>query len=250
MYDIITLEESDSIELTCDDPSLPSNIGNLAYRAAALLQSRFFFPGVRIELHKSIPSGAGLGGGSSDAAFVLRGLIKLFGLKPDASELTEIAAKIGSDVPFFLGTGQASIEGRGEIVKTVDLPVNYDIIIVKPPQSISTRDVYRQANLGLTRKSPIHLLSKKISLSRLLAMSGEFRNDLEEIVLSRFSDLVYLKRTLLGTGAFLSGMTGSGSCFFGLFVQGTRPCGHFENLEERGYSVFCCRPILLPPTLI
>jgi 4-diphosphocytidyl-2-C-methyl-D-erythritol kinase len=111
LYDHITIEKSDSIELECDDPSIPSDSSNLAFKAAALLQRAAYFPGARIILKKRIPSGSGLGGGSSDAAFVLRGLSQLYNLDLSAEQKKEIAGEIGSDVPFFLSSGQAIVEG-------------------------------------------------------------------------------------------------------------------------------------------
>jgi 4-diphosphocytidyl-2-C-methyl-D-erythritol kinase len=249
LYDDITLEKSDSIELSCSDPSLPPDLENLAFKAAARLQSRYYFPGVKIELVKNIPSGAGLGGGSSDAAFILRGIIKLYGLRPTAQELTEIAASVGSDVPFFLTRGQALVEGRGEVVRPVNLPLNYEVIVVSPPISISTAEVYGGINLNLTRKDRFRLLSKRMNLSKLMRASREFRNDLENVVISKYPDLANIRRSLLGTGAFLSLMTGSGSSFFGLFAANARPTGRFDHLKERGYKIFCCKPVLLPPTL-
>jgi 4-diphosphocytidyl-2-C-methyl-D-erythritol kinase len=249
LYDEVTLEKSDTIEISCSDPSLPANEENLAFKAAARLRDRYYFPGVRIGLLKNIPSGAGLGGGSSDAAFVLRGLIKLYGLRPAPEDLTEIAASVGSDVPFFLTRGQALIEGRGEVVKPVRLPLNYGIVIVTPPISISTAEVYGRAKLGLTSRAGNLLLSKRIGISKLMRASSEFRNDLENIVISHYPDLAEVKRSLLGTGAFYCSMTGSGSSFFGLFAGGTEPVAEFDTLKEREYRVFVCKPILLPPTL-
>ena len=152
IYDEITLERSDTIEITCDDPSLPLDESNLAFKAASALQDRFYFPGVKIDLKKRIPSGAGLGGGSSDAAFVLRGLCRLYGLFPTPEEILEIAAGIGSDVPFFLSGGQAQVTGRGEIVRSIHLPNHYDIVVIIPPITTSTAEVYSDLRIDLTKK--------------------------------------------------------------------------------------------------
>jgi len=247
LYDRIVLERSDVIELNCSDKSLPVAEDNLAFSAAVMLQSRHYFPGVRINLTKNIPSGAGLGGGSSDAAFVLRGLCQLYGLKPSPDELFEIAASLGSDVPFFLTTGQAFVRGRGEVLTRVDLPLDYDIVIITPPVFLSTADVYRGLDLDLTNYGKGLLLTRKIDFSRLIRLLGQFGNDLEKVVLTRYPNLGELKRSLLGTGALYSSMTGSGSSFFGLFRKGAGSVEGFYGLKERGFSVFGCRPILLPP---
>lgn len=247
LCDNILLERSDTIELSCSDPLMPPGEGNLAHKAAKLLQSRFYFPGVRIELSKNIPSGSGLGGGSSDAAFVLRGLIALYGLKPSRAELAEIAADIGSDVPFFLTGGQALISGRGEIAASVDLSLDYEVVIVIPNLSISTAEIYGNLILDLTKRTRYSLLSKRIDLSRLMRISEEFRNDLENVTTSLYPDLAKIRGLLEGTGAFFVAMTGSGSSFFGLFARGARPRNLPDDLVEHGYRVFQCRPILLPP---
>lgn len=247
LYDIVRLERSDIIELECDDPSLPLDDRNLAFKAAAYLQSKHYFPGVRISLTKRIPSGAGLGGGASDAAFVLRGLCHLYGLALSAAELSEIAAGVGSDAPFFLSSGQALVQGRGEIVKTVSLPLDYEIIILSPPISIATADVYRSLKSDLTKFQENPFLVKKIGFSRLVRLLEKYGNDLEPVVLSNYLNLGELKRFLLGAGAFYSAMTGSGSSFFGLFAKGSAKAAEYESLKERGFRVCHCRPILVPP---
>lgn len=247
LYDELALEKSDVIGLYCDDPTLPADESNLAYKAAAMLQSRFFFPGVRMELAKRIPRGAGLGGGSSDAAFVIRGLCRLYGLKPEASELLEMAAAVGSDVPFFLSGGQALVTGRGEIVRPVGLPLGYLVLVAVPPLSISTADVYEKQRINLTKKGSMSLLEKRINLSRLVSLMNELKNDLEDIVLSVFPELGELRRSLLGSGALYSSMSGSGSAFFGVFPRGARLDRAIESLKGLGCRVFQCRPILLPP---
>jgi 4-diphosphocytidyl-2-C-methyl-D-erythritol kinase len=247
-YDQLTLEKSDVIELHCSDSSLPSDERNLASRAAAILQSEFYFPGVKIHLTKKIPIGAGLGGGSSDAAFVLRGLCQLYGLRPSIEEITDLAASVGSDVPFFLTTGQALVTGRGEKLEPLQLPLDYHVVLAIPEVSIATADVYRAAKINLTKKNHPILLGKRIRHSRFLHLAEAFGNDLEDVVLNRFPELGELKRSMLGAGAFYSGMSGSGSSFFGLFVDGgIIRKGMFEKAGGVQARVHHCRPILLPP---
>jgi 4-diphosphocytidyl-2-C-methyl-D-erythritol kinase len=245
LYDNIHLEKSDKIELTCSDPLLPADKSNLVFTAAKTLQDRFSFPGAKIELEKNIPMGAGLGGGSSDAAFVLRGLCQLYDLHPTVSELSDIAASIGSDVPFFLTSGQAIARGRGEIIEMVNLPLEYEIIILSPPTGISTVEAYRSLKINLTTKRMEPLLNGEIDLSGLMRLANDFRNDLEKVALAKYPNLLELKRSLLGTGAFYSAMTGSGSSFFGLFISEGEKSQKLENLEERGIRFFRCTPIRL-----
>jgi 4-diphosphocytidyl-2-C-methyl-D-erythritol kinase len=247
LYDDISLEKADSIDLNCNVPLLPGDKTNIAFRAAEALQGLFPFPGVRIRLVKNIPIGAGLGGGSSDAAFVLRGLCQLYDLHPTFAQVSEIAASLGSDVPFFLTAGQALVKGRGEVLEPLSLPLDYEIVIVSPSISISTAEIYRQAKIDLTDREIGPLLGGGIGFSSFMRAISAFRNDLEEVVLAKYPLLSELKRSLLGSGAFYSSMTGSGSSFFALFIPGAANSDVFENLSERGIKVFRCRPILLPP---
>jgi 4-diphosphocytidyl-2-C-methyl-D-erythritol kinase len=249
IYDEITLERSDVIEMTCDDPELPVDESNLAFRAALVMQDRLYFPGVRIELAKRIPTGSGLGGGSSDAAFVLRGLCRLYGLSPSSEDMLEMAAEVGSDVPFFLSSGQAVVTGRGEKIRSVFLPRDYDVVVIVPPVASSTAEAYAGARISLTKAGPLVLLEKRINASRFGRLMKSFSNDLEEVVLRKSPEFAELKRILKEAGALLSALTGSGSAFFGLFPPGV---GEDFDLGERigfGFKLFHCRPILLSPCL-
>jgi 4-diphosphocytidyl-2-C-methyl-D-erythritol kinase len=249
IYDEITLERSDVIEMTCDDPALPVGDSNLAFKAALAMQNRFYFPGIRINLKKRIPSGSGLGGGSSDAASVLRGLCRLYGLSPSPDEMLEMSSEVGSDVPFFLSGGQALVTGRGEKIRPIFLPRDYGIVVIVPSVTSSTAEAYAGIRISLTKSGPPTLLEKRISTSRFERLIKSFSNDLEEVVLRKFPEFAELKRTLAEAGAQLSSMTGSGSAFFGLFPRGGRE--DFDLGERLGIEcrLFHCRPILLSPYL-
>jgi 4-diphosphocytidyl-2-C-methyl-D-erythritol kinase len=231
LYDHITIEKSDTIELECDDPSITSDSSNLAFKAAALLQQEAYFPGARIILKKRIPVGSGLGGGSSDAAFVMRGLSQLYNLDLSSEQKKEIAGEIGSDVPFFLSSGRAIVGGRGEKIFPVKTPLDYGVIVIAPPVMSSTADTYRKLKIVLTKSPPSSLLKRGI----------------ESLVLSDIPGLENLKEILIGSGCLYSSVTGSGAAVFGI----TRFSGKKDyNLGvdlRRGYRIFQCRPVLLPP---
>ena len=246
LYDEISLEKSDILELSCNNPSIPKDKSNIALKAAILLQEKFHFPGVRIKLSKKIPAGAGLGGGSSDAAFVIRGLCKLYGIKTTMEEMVSLAAKIGSDVPFFLTEGQALATGRGDILRPIQLPLDYSILLVIPSVSISTAEIYGALKIDLTAHYDDFLLERKIDLSRLIVLANNFGNDLERLAISKFPELGEIKRSLLGTGAFHSSMSGSGSVFYGLFSKDMSLPTDFESLIKLGCRLVRCKPILLP----
>jgi 4-diphosphocytidyl-2-C-methyl-D-erythritol kinase len=246
IYDEINLEKSETIELSCDDPSLPRGNENLAFRAALALRELYHFPGVKIDLKKKIPHGAGLGGGSSDAAFVLRGLCSLYKITAGSVEIQKIASRLGSDVSFFLGTGQAHVSGRGEIVEPVELPTDYRLIVLVPPLLISTADIYNKARYNLTKKSEKPLLEKRIMVSRFLDVVSRCSNDLEEIVVRGYPELAKLKKILTEEGAVRSAMTGSGSAFFGIFPSGAGVEAKIDPHLISGIKVFACKPVILP----
>ena len=144
----LRLQPAPGIALTCDDASLPADRGNLAWRAAAAFLARAPAAGVAIALAKRIPHGAGLGGGSSDAATVLRGLARLLPDLWSAAELAALAAALGSDVPFFLVGGTAHGTGRGEILSALpDLPA-LPVTVLMPAVSLATPAVFKALDDG------------------------------------------------------------------------------------------------------
>jgi 4-diphosphocytidyl-2-C-methyl-D-erythritol kinase len=144
LSDRLTAEPAEGLEFVCEDSSVPEGDGNLVVRAAArLARHAGLLPRVRLRLEKRIPIGGGLGGASADAAATLRLLTRFWGLAEDPSALTELAAELGSDVPFFLTGGEAEVTGRGEIVTPLEDNATTELLLLVPPFSISTADVYR-----------------------------------------------------------------------------------------------------------
>ncbi|HTY41292.1 MAG TPA: 4-(cytidine 5'-diphospho)-2-C-methyl-D-erythritol kinase [Thermoanaerobaculia bacterium] len=145
LADRITVEPSETFELSCDDPAVPSGPENLVARAARLLADRLGLPPRgRVRLEKRTPAGGGLGGGSADAAVALRLFARLWGVEAAArGVLPELAGALGSDVPFFLTGGEAQVRGRGEIVETVPDGPPASLLLLVPPFSVSTAAVYR-----------------------------------------------------------------------------------------------------------
>ena len=134
---------ADGVQFSCDDPSLPNGEENLVVQAARLFQKATKIgAGVEIALEKKIPHGAGLGGGSSDAATTLLGLNELFETRLDQKDLIELAAQIGSDVPFFILGSAATCRGRGEIVEPARLPASFNLLLVKPDFGVPTPWAY------------------------------------------------------------------------------------------------------------
>ncbi len=218
----LTLEESPGVRLTARSSGLgrvdlgPAEM-NLAVRAAERLRIPRGQPrGLHIELHKRIPVGAGLGGGSADAAAVLVGVDALRGLGLSRRALRAHAAALGSDVAFCLEGGTALGTGRGEILEPLPpLPSRW-VVVVYPNLTVSTRDVYQAFKLGLTPLGPLRrLLKSPYSMDfRRLEHSG-LRNDLEPLVLEQHATVRRVVRELGRLGSGFVRVSGSGSSVFG-----------------------------------
>lgn len=222
LHDSISFCEADSLELTCDDASVPTDERNLIVKAATSLRQRYDVGhGAGIHLEKSIPSPGGLGGGSSNAAVTLIGLRRLWGLAATDEELYDIAAGLGSDVPFFLYGGTAIGTGRGEMIEPVDDAPQQLLLVVTPEISVSTRDAFAAIDAAnLTNTNPNRILR----VCRLEAESLDLRhsalvNDFEASVFAAFPEIRRVKETLLGLGAVNAAMSGSGASVFAVFEK-------------------------------
>ena len=209
LYDKIDIEkQSRWIDFSCDDPTVPSGDENLVVRVAkAFFEKAKISSGVRIKLHKKIPHGAGLGGGSSDAAATLRALNQLFETKLSREELAKLGSTIGSDVSFFLFESVAVCKGRGEIVNPTRLKTKLSILLFKPAFLVSSAWAY--SRWQDSREIPGILYQPQ-------NFDGQsFLNDLERPVFEKFIFIAQLKTWLLKqaeVGAAL--MSGSGSTVF------------------------------------
>ncbi len=221
LHDTLTFtSQEQGIQLTCTDPSLPVDETNLVFRAALLLQQSGAASGCRIHLQKRIPSGAGLGGGSSDAATTLRALNQIWGMHLTTQDLMILGAQLGSDVPFFLLGGAALGKGRGEILQPLRMPQNYHGVLIYPNLAVSTRWVYENANFDLTKSlknSKFYSLTSFVN--EMDAWDIHLKNDLEPVVFNKYPQLPVLLDQFRRQGAFYAHMSGSGSAVFGLFSE-------------------------------
>jgi 4-diphosphocytidyl-2-C-methyl-D-erythritol kinase len=249
LHDTITLGVTDSPEivLSCDDRSLPTDAGNLVYRAAHALQSRFSpHKGVRIRLEKRIPPQAGLGGGSSDGAVALLGLAHLWELDAKVDELSEMASSLGSDVPFFFFGGTARGTGTGnEMAPLPDSPDKF-LLVIKSNASVSTPDAYRSLNArSLTTVEAKTILSS----SEGNEFSGSFdsealRNDFEPVVFELEPEIRRARVALMIVGAEAALLAGSGSAVFGIFDSEDAQKRAIQAIElESGWRVFPCSTV-------
>jgi 4-diphosphocytidyl-2-C-methyl-D-erythritol kinase len=222
LYDELALElTSSGIRLVTSSPDVPNDHTNLVVRAAELLSQHAHRQlGATLRLEKRIPVGAGMGGGSSDAAAALVGLNRLWDLDLNRETLHELAARLGSDVPFFLYGGTALCRGRGDRIAQISgvKPLTY--VVVWPRLNVSTKEVYEKLPPDLTKD----LRQTKLLLREITkAGSGvfpHFFNRLESVTVKLHASLTLLARRMTESGLAGVTMTGSGSAFFG--VSGSR----------------------------
>lgn len=222
LYDLLEFELSDRITLECCF-DLPCE-QNLVFKAASLLADYSSVKaGARITLKKEIPSGAGLGGGSSDAAYTLMALNTLWDLGLGKDELKALGAGLGSDVPFFFDGPLAIAEGRGERLTSLPVLKSYVLLLVKADCSISTAWAYsevgkkRDTRKEIGDKTAIHIIHRSLAAGDIYSLAAIAHNDFEDVVMPRYPVIREVKERLIGGGAVMALMSGSGSTVFGLF---------------------------------
>lgn len=186
---------------------------NLVYKAYQLLERQYKLPPLKLHLHKVIPFGAGLGGGSSDAAFTLQMLNSFFDLRIPSPELEKYAAQIGADCPFFIYNKACFAKGIGDQLEPIELDLSdYKIVIIKPEASVSTPEAYR----NIVPQKPAFQLKDIVHLP-IEEWKETIRNDFEESVFPAYPEIAQLKDILYKNGALYASMSGSGSAVFGIF---------------------------------
>lgn len=229
LHDLLVIMPTDGpIEIDCRDPNVPRDERNLAFKAAlALKKAAGVAVGARIEIDKRIPVEGGLGGGSSNAAATLVALQRLWGVELDAAELVAIAARLGSDVPFFLVGGTALGVGRGEEVYPLEEVHCDSLLLANPGTSVSTSQAYEGLS-RLTTSRSLRMMTFALKAAKgILERPPVGLNDLEEVVMSSHEEIARIKRDLLSLGARSASMSGSGSTVYAVF----------ENAEERDRAV-------------
>lgn len=188
---------------------------NLCLKAARLMQERYGVEGVSITLHKRVPFGAGLGGGSSDATAVIMAMNEIFSLNLDEESLISLAAELGSDTAFFVRSSPQLCRGRGEIMTPIDISLEgLWLVLIKPDEGVSTREAYA----GVTPCVPDVALEERLK-QPIAQWQGSVKNDFEKSVFAAHPRLAQIKQQLLDSGAVYASMSGSGSTIFGLFLN-------------------------------
>jgi 4-diphosphocytidyl-2-C-methyl-D-erythritol kinase len=241
LHDKILLEKQQKDwSIKINDSKILHDESNTCIQAYIAIKQRFpQIDGIAITLDKSIPSGAGLGGGSSDAAAVLRGLRELFDLPLNNGELSAIAVKIGADVPFFISGGTQIGDGIGDILSPIKKSVNGFYLLVIPDIFISTAWAYKALKKNLKedtdRPNFAHFLEGN-SLSNTI-----FDNDFEWIVIPTYPKIGEIKEGLLKTGASYASLSGSGSTVFGIYDDEAN-AKQAESYFQKQYHTFLTRP--------
>jgi len=243
----ISAVANSEIAFSCDDRSLPTDSHNLVVRAATALRDRVNTKkGARIRLEKRIPSHAGLGGGSSDAAATLIGLTRLWELRITREELSELAAKLGADVSFFLYGGTARGTGIGDRIELLEDAPETFLLIVKPNANVSTADAYKALEKpALTSSNSKTILSSSDEKGFFDSSSlASLQNDFESIAFALEPEIERAKAALLKAGARGATLAGSGSAVFGIFDSEDAQRRAIQAIElETGWRVFPCKTV-------
>lgn len=223
--DVLELLPTEEMLFTSSGISIPGE-GNLCLDAYHLLKSDFDISPVHIHLHKVIPIGAGLGGGSSDAAFTLKGLNDLFSLGLTSEQLKVYAIKLGADCPFFIENKPMLAKGIGELLSPIDLDLSaYYIFVQNPGIHVSTKNAYA----GVTPKASTHSLTDLIGPA---VEHWQLKNDFEASVFKQFPAIHELKQSLYDAGAAYAAMSGSGSSVFALFKEKVNLEGFWQECKS------------------
>lgn len=235
LFDCVTLKKADGIKITCDDERVPTDETNTCYKAAKAVMAAANVPGVWVDIEKCIPSQAGLGGGSADAAAVIVGMNELYGCGLSFEQMEKIGTLIGADVPFFVRGGCMRAQGIGDILSPLKNPFSHDVVVIKPKGGVSTPESYRlfdqSGTLGGSATAMVDALEKKDEEAYFLTVS----NALEVCAFMLAPQSEQAVAALKQMGAKAAQVTGSGSAVFGLFEKGSGQAAK-EKLEKMDFE--------------
>ena len=210
--DALEVVEAKAFSFSSSEISIPGE-SNIVVEAFELLKTKYNLPPVAVHLHKNIPIGAGLGGGSADGAFMLKLLNDLFDLRLSSSELEQLAGELGSDCPFFVENLPKFVEGTGDIFSSIDLNLsNYYLLVVYPDIHVETGAAFR----GLIPENPALNLKEILETKSPKDWTGLVKNDFEK---TAAEEILQLKQDLYDEGAIYASMSGSGSAVYGLYTK-------------------------------
>lgn len=246
LADVLHFRQSPENRLVCSDPSLPTNENNLAMKALHLFQEEVAdMDSFEIHLEKKIPVGAGLGGGSADAAAVLRAMNRCSGDRLSHAALQTLGQQLGSDVPFLINGGCAVVRGRGERISPISTTGNITFVLTYPGVEISSAWAYSALQGSLTGNTPYLTFIDSLSggCVDLVELCSTLENDFQPMVERAYPIVAELSQTLGSTGARFLSMSGSGSCLFGVFEDRTAASSAATKLQAQGFRSFLCKPV-------
>ncbi|MEN9523829.1 MAG: hypothetical protein RL065_2206 [Bacteroidota bacterium] len=230
--DALEFVPSNNLEFTTSGLPIPGNTNdNLILKAYNLIKLKYNIPLLKIHLHKVIPMGAGLGGGSADAAFFISGINNYFELKINDDELLQNASSLGSDCAFFIKNKTSFASEKGEVLEPFDLDLsNYKICVVHPKIHVNTAWAYSKINPSMPKKSIKEILYQPIE-----TWKHDLVNDFEKPVFENHPEIKTLKNELYNNGAVYASMSGSGSSVFGIFKNEIP-----EISLDKKFTIFNC----------
>ena len=241
--DDLTLTAAPDLSIdTSGFPASAADASNLAFRAADVLRSKYGVKqGVHISLYKRIPMGAGLGGGSADAAAVLFGLNRLWGLNLSGEELEETGLLLGADVPFCLRGGLTRTRGIGEILEDRECAINYRLLIFQPCRALSTKAIFEAYHESVNPSRPdTENVLRALAEGNASLLSASVGNVLQAVSAARCPEITEAVQALKDYGAFAACMTGSGSAVYGAFRSETAAEKAKNALSGKYRDIFLC----------
>jgi len=227
MSDVIEFCEAQEFKLEIFGKTVPGKLSeNILFTTWKLLHDYYNIPPLAVILLKNIPAGSGLGGGSADAAFFLKGMNDFFGLMITPEKLAEFALQLGSDCPFFLYNAPAFVSGRGEVIQPVEHVLNgLWLVLVIPEIHVSTAEMFSRVHPEIAEMPLTEIMKLPVG-----SWPGLLSNDFEKVVFTVYPRLVKIKQALMGKGALFASMTGTGSALYGIFERKPETAG----LEKLG----------------
>lgn len=257
IFDTIEIEifkdKKKEIMLITDKPYLPNDNRNLIYQVIEYMQNKYNISDTfKVKVKKLIPTSAGLGGGSSDAASVLHFINNTYKLKMPISDLSNVSSLFGSDIPFFIYKHESICKGRGEIVIPIKNYNNYFILLVTPNIRVSTKEIFSKYEMissdnisNEVKEKNLNELVLAIEKKKIKDIARLLYNDLEKVTESMFPEVTYFKKRMIELGAVNSLMSGSGPTVFGIFTSFFKAinCKNILKKEYKDAFVFVARPV-------
>ncbi|GKU23290.1 4-(cytidine 5'-diphospho)-2-C-methyl-D-erythritol kinase [Clostridium folliculivorans] len=248
LYDVIHINKelsNDDITITCDNPFIPTDSRNLCYKAAKLFKEKYSISGgVKIDIIKKIPMSAGMAGGSTDAAAVIKGMNDIFEINATEEELLALGLQIGADVPYCMKGGTALCEGIGEQIKPLKSFKNYILVVVKPPFGVSTKEVYGLLDIKRIYKHPkINNLIHEMNSGNIKFVAENMKNVLENVTIRKHPLIKGIKDSMVNLGCLGTLMSGSGPTVFAFFEDMVKAQNCYEKMKEKYRDVYITRTI-------